>query len=857
MRALLNIWTVAGSIGQDLRYGWRELAAGKLWTAVAALSLGIGLGAASGVFGILLPFIESLPVAHPEELVAFRYDRITDRANSVLTSRLVWEEMYTANRTLSSMFAFTLVSNCGTRLICADSANIEAGGQLDWGSVQYVSGEFFKGLGVEATRGRTITPDDDDASAAPVAVLSHRFWQTRFRKAPEAIGATMRVDKLQVDVVGVLPERMKNPAGAGAPMPDIILPLAFHHTEFDVLQRSRSLVPEGIIPIALDMAIMGRRKPGLTIAQVEGNFGTVAEETLAREYAAAVSTMSTKPPVIQTQFPRAMAVSGNRGVYDNKPGTMRNIQFLAVVSGILLFIVCLNVANLLLARAAVRQKDTALRAILGASGGRLIRQVLVESVILAGAGAVCGVALSGWPKLLFRLMAAYGVGSPQTFPSTLDPRLIAFEFVLAVVAALAFGIGPAVSAMRSLDWGRRAGQYRSFGGRHSRFARVLVISQVALSLALLVVAQLLLGNLRNIRAVDLGFNPSDVALVTIRSPEEYNPQRLIRLYEQILAEVRKVPGVRAAAFSNLPILTAGVVEAPLPVFADNNKIKQATTAFRVVHPDFFRTLGIPLKSGNLFTAADNSPSQLAVIVNQAFVRDFLANPNAVGTHIRIGRDRQPAVILGVVGDVKGDNLKAPAPSMVFSKYQQMPFTRVAAFEIRVSGRVDTFFPAVRAAVRRIDSDLALNSMTSYKAATELRLMGDQLLLTPLMRVMGGLALIVSMIGLFSLMSYTVARRTREIGIRMAIGAQPVTILFAVLKEIQGLVWTGVAGGIAFALALTPVIEAQWFGLGPHDPKTIAAVSLLTVAVSCIAGYLPARRASQVDPLVSLRYDGSV
>jgi hypothetical protein len=225
----------------------------------------------------------------------------------------------------------------------------------------------------------------------------------------------------------------------------------------------------------------------------------------------------------------------------------------------------------------------------------------------------------------------------------------------------------------------------------------------------------------------------------------------------------------------------------------------------------------------------------------------------VGTVIRIGLDRRPAEILGVVGDVKGDNLKAPALPMLFMPYQQMP-TRVTTFEIRVDGNVETIFPAIRNVVRHIDPELLLNGMTSHKAATELRLMGDQLLLAPLMRVIAGLALIVAMIGLFCLMSYTVARRTREIGIRMAVGAEPRAVLFAVLKETQGLVGVGIATGIALVLALTPVIEMQWFGLSPHDPKTIAAVSLLIFAVSCIAGYLPARRASQVNPMVSLRYD---
>jgi ABC-type antimicrobial peptide transport system permease subunit len=243
-----------------------------------------------------------------------------------------------------------------------------------------------------------------------------------------------------------------------------------------------------------------------------------------------------------------------------------------------------------------------------------------------------------------------------------------------------------------------------------------------------------------------------------------------------------------------------------------------------------------------------------VIVNEAFGHAFLGIRNPVGTVIRIGRDRQPAVIVGVVGDVKGDNLMAPAPSMLFATYLQMPFTRVATFEIRVTDNVETVFPTIRTVVRRIDPELAVNGITGHKAATELRLMGDQLLLAPLMRIIAGLALVVAMIGLFSLMSYSVARRTREIGIRMAIGAQPHTVLFAVLRETQGLVWVGIATGIVFAVAFTPVIEVQWFGLSPHDPKTIVAVSLLTVAVSCIAGYMPARRASQVDPMISLRHD---
>lgn len=381
-----------------------------------------------------------------------------------------------------------------------------------------------------------------------------------------------------------------------------------------------------------------------------------------------------------------------------------------------------------------------------------------------------------------------------------------------------------------------------------------MISQVALSLALLVVAQLLVGNLRNIRAVDLGFNPDNVALFTVHPPDDYDAQRLLPLYEQILTEVRKVSGVRDVAFSNFPILTAGLRDAPLPVFTGDNNTQQATTAFRIVHPDFFRTMGIPLKSGRAFTATDSSSSQLAVIVNEAFVRTFLAIPNPVGTIIRIGRNCQPAVILGVVGDVKGDNLKTLPPSMHFTTYLQMPFTRVATFEIHVTGNVETVFPGIRTIVRRVDPELAVNGITSHKAATELRLMGDQLLLAPLMRVIAALALIVSMIGLFCLMSYTVVRRTKEIRIRMAIGAQPHTVLFGVLKETQGLVWIGIAMGIAFAMALPPVIETQWFGLSPHDPKTVAAVSLLTIAVSCIAGYLPARRASQVNPIVSLRQD---
>jgi hypothetical protein len=258
---------------------------------------------------------------------------------------------------------------------------------------------------------------------------------------------------------------------------------------------------------------------------------------------------------------------------------------------------------------------------------------------------------------------------------------------------------------------------------------------------------------------------------------------------------------------------------------------------------------IPLKVGRFFTSSDRTAAPLPVIINEAFMRVFLRTPNPVGTSIRIGGDRRPAQIVGVVGDIKGDNLMAPALAMLFMPYSQP--TRATTFEIRADN-LETTLPSIRALVRRIDPQLLLNGLTSHKAATELRLMGDQVVLAPSMRVIAGLALIISMIGLFGLMSYSVARRTREIGIRMAIGAQPQTVLLAVLRETQALVAVGIGTGIALALTLTPVLEMQWFGLTPHDPKTIAGVSLLMVIVSCMAGYFPARRASQVDPMISLR-----
>jgi predicted permease len=860
----------------ELRHSWRIVLQDKRWTAIAVFSLALGIGTNVGIFGLLTRFIEKLPVRNPDELVAFRFGSgrttITE-LNQVLTSFFVFEELRAANQTLTGVFAFSYAARCDWEMTargeCPGNGNFIVNGRGEVARFQYVSGNYFTALGISAIRGRTIGPSDDNLSAAPVAMVSYDYWLQRFHGDPAVVGLPAILDKVPLTIVGVLPKGLRDPLQADQRVADILLPLAVPRRALEGRSQAdiiRAAFNDGV-PATGSLSVMGRRKPGITLAQVEANLGDVAARAARQEWETFYSSLSAKEreevqtsrlkPLLTRIFPRAQVVPGSRGVLDVHPGIIYNIAFLLTISGIFLFIVCMNITNLLLARAAARQIEFGVRSALGASRGRLIRQVLSESCLLASLAGAVSLWVARWPVLVFPMEGPDGGPSPLSLlPSPTDWRVLGVTLGLSLLVGLVSGVGPVWSVLRN----NRTPALVSvvpFGGSRSLLTRSMLIAQVALSVALLIVAGLFMKSVRNLEDINVGFNLNNVAVFAIApAAKGYDSVRVQEIYEQLLNRLPGVIGVKFASFSDgLPLAVEAIVPVSIPGPSDG--ALGTSTGRRVVHPDFFRTLEIPLRLGRTFTNRDGKSAPRVAVVSEAFVKMFFANTNPIGRHVRFGSDARQAQeveIVGVVGDTKsGTNIEKPIVPMLYTTSLQEEVRR-ATFEVRTAGNPSDVLPSIREAVQAVDASLPIFGLLTYRSVYEWRVIGDQIIIGQLTRAVGGLALVFAMIGLFSLMSYTVTRRTRDIGIRMAIGAQRRDVLLSVLRETLSLAATGALVGVAFASALSPLLESQLTGLTPHDPRTIGLVIALTFVVSAAAGYLPARRAAAVDPMIALRHE---
>jgi predicted permease len=869
------------TLAADLRHGWRILAQNKRWTAIAVLSLAFGIGTNVGLFGLVAPFIEKLPVRNPDELVAFRFGSsgpVTMEAlNQVLTSSFVFEQLQAANQTLTDVFAFSFTAaRCDWQTTskgeCPGNGNLIANGGGEVARFQYVSGNYFTALGISAVRGRTITPSDDDRSASPVAVVSYDYWQQRFRGDPAVVGMSVILDNEPVTIVGILPEGLRDPLQRQRlqGVSDILLPLALQQRAWDRRPRA-AVIQEAFnagVPASGWLAIMGRRKAGVTISQVQANLGDVAARAARREWETFYSSLSTKEraevqtsrlrPFLSRIFPRAQIVPGSRGVLDVDLAIIYNIAFLFTISGIFLFIVCMNVANLLLARAAVRQTEFGVRSALGASRGRLIGQLLTESSLLAVLAGVVSLWVARWPAVVLGMLTAGWPGEkPVSLPSLTDWYGLSVTFCLSLLVGLVSGVGPAWTVW-SVARTPALRQVVPFGGSRSLLTRSMLIAQVALSIALLIVAGLFMQSVRNLEDMNLGFNLNNVAVFTIDpAANGYDPVRVQGIYEQVLNRLSRVPGVKSASFSNGLIL-GPESDVPVSIPKPHDGAAGTSTGRSVVHQDFFRTMEIPLRLGRTFTGEDGKSAPRAAVVNEAFVRTFFSNTNPIGAYLRFGTppQTQEAEIVGVAGDTKLEmrrDIEKPVRPMLYTTSLQEEIGRVT-FEVRTVGSPGDVLPSIREAVRAVDPSLPVFGLLTYRFVFEMQVIGDRIIFGQLTRAIGGLALLFAMIGLFGLMSYTVARRTREIGIRISLGAQRRGVLLSVMRETLSLVATGVLVGVAFASALSPLLEAELSGLTPYDPGIIGLVTLLTFAVGAIAGYLPARRAAAVDPMIALRHE---
>jgi predicted permease len=846
------------ALSQDVRMGLRQLAKSPGFTGVAVLSLALGIGANTAVFSLVNDvLLRSLPVQRPDELVLFRnvqgstgrmslagenngsIDPVTGRESSTSFSLLAFERFRDHHPSLSEAFAFAPFNQINLLVDGQPETNVL--GQL-------VSGNYHAGLGVSAIVGRTLTPADDQPSAEPVAVISHRYWENRFGGDPSVIGKTVQVNRVAVTLVGVTPPGFAGALQVGESA-DISVPLA-HHARFQPDRGANRAQPW-----YWWIRVMGRLAPHATSAQARASLEPALQET-AREGWLVGQSLEMASGGAMPDPPTLAADPGGQGENDTRRQYRLSLRILMGLVGLVLLAACINVANLLVARGAARRREIALRLALGASRARIVRQLLVESLLLAGLGAALGTLFAYWGRGPLVALRQFS-GSPLVLDLPLDGGVLGFTMAVAVATALLFGLAPALRATRLELSAEFQGGARQLGaGARSRLSQGLMVVQIALSLVLLVGTGLFVRTLRNLQSVDPGFNPRQLVLFHIAAHAAgYAREQFAVLQARVQERLAGIPGVRAATFSSVPLLS-GVRSNRRVFVAGTTPPVGGAPIFNTngVAPNFFEAMEIPLLLGRSFTERDSATAPKVAIVNQALAGQLFGRENPLGRHILFGALPTAGVtemeIVGVARDAKYTGLRQAAPATVYlPAAQQLDGT--ANYCVRTTGDPAAMFAAIRAAVREVDATLPVVNLRTQEEQIE-RNSAQERLFAELSGFFGVVALALACVGLYGLMSYMVVRRTGEIGLRMALGALPVQVLGLVLRESAALVTLGAALGIVAAFGASRFVESMLFGLSPGDPVTYGSVALVLVALALLASLLPARRATRVNPLEALR-----
>jgi predicted permease len=845
------------TLWQDLRYGMRMLARSPVFTAVAVLSLALGIGANTALFSLVNEvLLKMLPVKKPAELVLFNWlsgpnamvrgisgSMITDPATglrgSTSFSYLTFERLRDHSTTLSDVFAFAPL----------DQINVNLDGQAEIARGQFVSGGYYAGLGAQAMLGRTITEADDQASASPVVVITHRYWKRRFGLDPKVIGKAINVNNIPFTIIGVTQPEFSGALQVGQ-SPDLSIPMAM---EPRVSPDDHNLVQ----PWFWWLQIMGRLKPGVSGEQARASLEGIFQQTALEGWQAAQARTHARGQKL-SQEPRdvpALRVSpGGQGLTESRRKYSQPLMILMAVVGLVLLIACVNVANLLLARAATRQKEVAVRLAMGASRIRLIRQLLTESVLLAILGGGLGILFAYWAKDMLLALRAWG-GGPLALDLKLDLRVLGFTTAVCLITGILFGLAPALRATRiDLAHALKDSARSLSAGSRSLLSRSLIVTQVALSLLLLIGAGLFVRTLRNLQNVDVGFNRENLLLFKI-DPElaGYKDAQVMDLYRQLVERIEAVPGVRSVTISRHPLLSGKSRFGPISTQGAAPQSDEDVYA-NIVAANFFETMEIPILLGRGLSPRDDQREPKVAVINQTMARKYFGDENPIGRRFGFGGPETSGQIeiVGVVRDAKYTDLRRQTPPTFYVPYQQEPPGQMT-FAVRAADDATALIAPIRETVREVDQKLPLSDVRTQSQQVNESIAQERLFAT-LSSFFGLLALLLASIGLYGVMSYSVARRTNEIGIRLALGAQRGDVMRLVLRETLLLVLIGLVIGLGAAMASTRLISSMLFGLTPNDPGTILLAALLLVAVATLAGYLPARRASRVDPMVALRYE---
>ena len=808
----------------DLKFAFRQLVKNPGFTAVAVLTLGLGIGANTALFSLINAMLmRPLPgVVEPEGLV-----RLTHGSFSYAKF-----EALKAQQVFAQTVAFDL-----------DRLPAEVNGALQSSRVMLVSGDYFHALGVNARLGRTITPQDDQAQAL-VAVLSHSFWTHAFAADPGVIGRSFRVSGLAVTIIGVTPPEFGGVVvGAAA---DFTMPV----TAVPQLRAERS----GILTqrSAHWLQLMGRLAPGQTLEQANARLQVVWPQVLAA--AAPPDT-----PAASDFFRQTTDLQPAGNGFSNLRGEFASPLFvLMCLVGLVLLVACANVANLLLARGAARQREFAVRLASGASRRRLMRQLLTESVLLSVSAAFAGVLFSAWSTRVL-----VGFISSETGPVVLDLRpdwrVLVFSIGVIFITALMFGLAPALRATRIDLASSLKERSRTFGGREGRLRKALLVSQVAMAMVLAVGAGLFMNSFRHLLLVNTGFDSTNVLLVRADAISAgHRGPRAAQFFTELLDRVNSLPGVQSAAMSWAPPVSRGFgnngnisVEGHSPVPGEDRIVWS-----NFVSPGYFGTIGQTLLAGRDFTTGDRQGAPGVAIINQSMARYFFGDESPVGRKFDPGGgNNYQCEIIGVVRDATHFSLKE-SPQRVF----YLPYAQGADFfqgenmvlTLRSAATTSSTVKQVREVVAQIDRDVLVETET-LKAHVDGSLARERLL-AMLSGFLGTLSLLLAAIGLYGVMAYSVTRRTGEIGLRMALGAQPVTVLAMVLREGFMLVVTGTVIGAVAACAFSHVISTLLFGITARDSVSFGGAVVALTLAAVIATILPARRAAKVEPMEALRYE---
>lgn len=835
---------------QDLRFGIRMLLRNKGVTAVALISLALGIGANTALFSVFdAMMLRKLPVQAPEQLVLFNWTypedadfkggltfdgTLRDPESGLATwdsfSYRTFEQFRTANQTLSDLFAFARIYRI----------NVVANGSGEIGDGEYVSGSYFGALGMKPALGRWITADDDMVSAAPIAVISHKYWKQRFGLDSAVIGENVIVNHVSLTIVGVAPPEFTGTLQVND-SPDLYIPIAMEPAVSGKNSVRASSGAASSSPDVTDLKqpsqwwlqIMGRMKPGATIEKVRANFEGAFNQAAAEvggDYKG------------RFEAPRLQLKSGSKGLYFTRDGFAEPLMILTLIVGLVLLIACANVANLLLARMAVRQRECATRLALGATRLRLIRQLLTESVLLASIGGLLGVAIAYWGKDLLLLRGPWTQPTSEIGVS-MNLRVLGFALAVSVLTGLLFGLAPAIQAMRRDLKSGIPEQARTMSPKRSRLSKSLVMVQVAMSVVLLVGAGLFLRTLRNLHHVDVGFDPVNLLLFSVDPRlNSYDAGQFQSAMERIAEKIKGIDGVVAVTASHHTL--AGARGNSLSNTEPDGT--QITASYVGVRPNFFETLRLPVVLGRSFTFQDDAAAPGVAVVNETFAKRYFPKGDMLGKKIW-GRE-----IVGVVRDAKYRNLRESIPPVIYWPYLQ-DSARGLTFELRITRNTSSLIRAVREAVHEIDRNLPVDGIRTQDEVMQETIRRERMFAS-LSTAFGSLSLFLVCVGLYGVMSNTVVRRTHEIGIRMALGARRSKVIRMVMWESLVPVVAGVLAGIAGAFVLRETIAGILFQLAPHDPATLLIAALVMIAVGTLAGYLPARRASRVDPTTALRYE---